>query len=173
VKHYQQNIETVQHSLQRATQEIRHIASGLRLPELEHLSLSEALERVIRDHERRTQSQVETTLKQLPQQVPLSLKVTLFRLLQEALSNAYRHGEGKAQKVLVQTIINSPSKLRVEISDEGPGFAIKETFSEGHLGLVGMRERVESLGGTFQVASHAGQGTKIIAQLPLTENFYE
>jgi signal transduction histidine kinase len=171
--HYQQNIETIQQSLKRATQEIRQIASGLRLPELEHLSLTDTLERVIRDHERRTQSQVQTTLTNLPQQVPLSLKVTLFRLLQEALSNAYRHGEGKAQKVLVQSITNSPSKLRVEISDEGPGFSLKQDSQESHLGLVGMRERVESLGGIFQMESNPGQGTKIIVQLPLTENLYE
>lgn len=170
--HYQQSIETVQQSLKRATQEVRHIAGGLRLPELESLSLTDTLERVIRDHERRTGSQVEARLEHLPERVPLPLKVTLFRLLQEALSNAYRHGEGKAQKVLVQPTTNSPTKLRVEISDEGPGFVVKQTRQEGHLGLVGMRERVESLGGTFQVESTSGQGTKVIALLPL-EGFYE
>jgi signal transduction histidine kinase len=109
--------------------------------------------------------------------VPLPLKVTLFRLLQEALSNAYRHGEGKAQKVLVQPMTNSLKRLHVEISDEGPGFVLVQSgkaqpSKEGHLGLVGMRERVESLGGTFQVESAPGRGTKVMAQLPL-EGFYE
>jgi signal transduction histidine kinase len=170
--HYGQSLETIQQSLTRATQEIRHIASGLRLPELGSLSLTDTLERVIRDHERRTQSHVETKLDHLPKQVPLPLKVTLFRLLQEALSNAYRHGEGRAQKVKVQLMTNSPSKLHLEISDEGPGFMLKETSQEGHLGLVGMRERVESLGGTFRVESAFGQGTKVIAELPLSESFY-
>ena len=171
--HYQDNLATVQTSLTRATQEIRHIASGLRLPELGSLSLADTLERVIRDHERRTGSQVETRLDELPKQVPLPLKVTLFRLLQEALSNAYRHGEGKAQKVNVRLITNSPSKLLVEISDEGPGFTPKEVSQEGHLGLLGMRERIESLGGTFRVESNLGQGAKVIATLPLSEDFYE
>jgi signal transduction histidine kinase len=171
--HYQQEVDTVQQSLKRATQEIRQIASGLRLPELEGLSFTDTLERVIRDHERRTGSRVEARLENLPSHVPLSLKVTLFRLLQEALSNAYRHGEGKAQKVSVRAHSNSPAKLHVEISDGGPGFVMRQDAQESHLGLVGMRERVESLGGTFQVESSPGQGTKVMVELPLTENFYE
>jgi signal transduction histidine kinase len=170
---YQKAVDMIQHSLTRATQEIRNIASGLRLPELEFLGFADMLERVIRDHERRTQSRVEVDFGQLPQQVPLPLKVTLFRLIQEALTNAYRHGEGKAQKVRVQMMSNSPSKLQIEISDQGPGFDPTQSQQHGHLGLMGMRERVESLGGSFQVESKVGQGTKVIVQFPLSEGFYE
>jgi signal transduction histidine kinase len=58
--------------------------------------------------------------------------------------------------------------LALEISDEGPGFVSQPaaTFN-GHLGLAGMRERVESLGGTFSVKSEIGKGTKVTARLAL------
>jgi two-component system NarL family sensor kinase len=58
--------------------------------------------------------------------------------------------------------------LLLEISDQGPGFALQPaTLMTGHLGLTGMRERVESLGGTFSVKSEIGQGTQVTARLPL------
>jgi signal transduction histidine kinase len=167
---YEKVVGTIQQSLNRATQEIRNIATGLRLPELEPLNLNATLERVIRDHERRTHSKVEVKFDTLPKQANVPLKVTLFRLVQEALTNACRHGEGKAQKVQVQS---TSTHLLVEISDEGPGFNVQEQQKSGHLGLMGMRERVESLGGTFEVISKLGRGTKVMAQLPLSEGFYE
>jgi signal transduction histidine kinase len=170
---YQKTLSTIEQSLQRATQEIRNIASGLRLPELEALNLEDILDRVIRDHQRRTQSHVDVAFNNLPKQIPLPLKVTLFRLIQEALTNAFKHGEGKGQRVSVQILSNSPSQLHVEISDQGPGFDQPLSNQQGHLGLIGMRERVESLGGTFEVESKLGQGTKIMAQLPLSEDIYE
>ncbi len=169
---YNKAIDTIHQSLNRATQEIRNIASGLRLPELESLSLLDTLGRVIRDHERRTQSQVSVETKNLPKQIPLPLKVTLFRLVQEALTNAFRHGGGNEQRVNIEMLSHGPSKLLIEISDRGPGFNIKN-LQEGRLGLMGMRERVESLGGSFEVQSSLGQGTKVIAQLPLSEDIYE
>ncbi len=163
-------IDTIQQSLTRATQEIRNIAAGLRLPELEPLSLRDTLERVVRDHERRTNSRVEVVLTDLPKIVNLPTKVTLFRFVQEALTNAYRHGEGKSQKVFVR---QDKHNLWVEVSDEGPGFDVTQQRSGTHLGLLGMRERIESVGGTFAVDSTLGQGTMLRAELPLSERPYE
>ena len=58
--------------------------------------------------------------------------------------------------------------LALEISDEGPGFISQPTATfNGHLGLAGMRERVESLGGTFSVKSEIGKGTQVTARLAL------
>lgn len=167
---YHKALDTIHQSLNRATQEIRNIASGLRLPELETLSPVDILERVIRDHERRTQSKVTIESKNLPKHLQVPLKVTLFRLIQEALTNAFRHGQGKEQKVKVDLL--GQGKLLVEISDQGPGFNPKG-LHEGRLGLMGMRERVESLGGTFEITSNPGQGTKVSVHLPLSEDLYE
>jgi signal transduction histidine kinase len=164
-------LEAVYHSLSKAAQDIRHISSGLRLPELEALSISETLDRVVRDFERRTRSFVEVKAGNLPRQVMLPIKVTLFRLIQEGLSNAHRHADGAAQQVFVQMMTRE--KLLVEVRGQGPGFDEKQPQQGANLGLLGMRERIESVGGTFAVHSHVGQGTTLRAEIPLNGELYE
>jgi signal transduction histidine kinase len=116
-------------------------------------------------NERRTGTKVATTLDALPDQAPLPVKITLYRFIQEALSNAYRHAGGVDQQVRVSCTADT---LHIEIADGGAGF-VGEPANNGveHLGLIGMRERVESLGGQFQVNSRPGQGTTVIADLAL------
>jgi signal transduction histidine kinase len=144
---------------------MRAIASDLRLPDLDGLSLAETVARVIRDHNRRTQSKVQVELRELPEQVMLPVKITVFRLIQEALNNAFRHGCKDSQRV---ELTRMQEILRLEVSDNGTGFTWNENLVDsGHLGLQGMRERVESLGGQFEVISSLGQGTKVIALVPL------
>ncbi|MGZ6316156.1 MAG: ATP-binding protein, partial [Anaerolineales bacterium] len=88
-----------------------------------------------------------------------------YRLVQEALNNAFKHAGGEGQRV---SAWGSEKCLCIEVSDRGPGFeAHQVTEVDEHLGLVGMRERVESLGGTFEIESKAGQGTKVRAALNL------
>ena len=153
-------------SLSKAMRETRAIATGLRLPDLEPLTLREVLERAVRDHQRRTESQVEVCITQLPEVVELPVKITAFRLVQEALTNAFRHGGGINQRVQLKS---EAHHLILEVSDGGSGFVYQtQPAQREHLGLAGMRERVESLGGTFRVASAPGQGTSITARLPLT-----
>ncbi|MBI5352301.1 MAG: sensor histidine kinase [Chloroflexi bacterium] len=150
-------------SLQSALKEMRSIATGLSLPQLSELGLTETVQRVVSAHERRTGTHVELILQPIPNSVALSLRITIYRLIQEALNNAYRHAGGIGQRVLVST---KDSQLVIMISDNGAGFDPRQTVSDNHLGLSGMRERVESLGGWFQIESHPGQGTTIIARLP-------
>lgn len=164
-------LESVYHSLGKAVQDIRHISSGLRLPELESLSITETLERVVRDHERRTRSFVEVKAGNLPRHVMLPIKVTLFRLVQEGLSNTHRHGEGAAQQVFVQLMTRE--KLLVEVRDQGSGLDARQRQQDANPGLLGMRERIESVGGTFAVHSHIGQGTTLRAEIPLNSELYE
>lgn len=160
------DLNTIQTSLEHALREIRTIAAGLRLPELDRLTLEETLTRVVRVHERRTESKVTLTLNDLPAQATLAVKITLFRFVQEALTNAYRHGHGLGQEVRVR---REAGHLIIEVSDQGPGFNWDQvTAQDGHLGLVGMRERVESLGGLFRVESGPGRGTTISARLAFT-----
>lgn len=164
--HHEAQVQTVQGSLERAAHELRSIARGLRLPELEPLTLRETVLRAVRDFERRSGSGVELELTALPETGPLALKITIFRLIQESLTNAYRHGGGCLQKVEASAV---GGELTLSIFDNGRGFTLPvEAFADpGGLGLVGMRERVESLGGLFTVATAPGQGTRVVARLPL------
>jgi signal transduction histidine kinase len=155
----------VQNSLQHALTEIRAISAGMGLPELENRTAVETVSRAVRTHEQRTGTHVAVKLDNLPSQLNLPVKITVYRVIQEALSNAFRHAGGAGQEVRVEA---TEQHLTVTVSDQGPGIAdVNHLERDEHLGLVGMRERLESLGGTFRIESQPGQGTHIIAQLPL------
>jgi signal transduction histidine kinase len=157
-------LTSIQTSLQNALKEMRSIAAGLSLPQLADLELNDTILRVVHSHERRTGTQVVLEMEIIPIQATLPLKITVYRLIQEALNNAWRHAGGVGQ--MVHVFIEN-NQLEVEISDKGPGIQIQQAASlTGRLGLSGMRERVESLGGTFKIESQPGQGTKIQASLP-------
>jgi len=159
-----ETLNTFQDSLQRALRDIRTISAGLRLPELEHLNLEQILTRVVRIHEKRTGATVPVDYNQLPEQLPLPVKITIYRIIQEGLSNGFRHGDKANQRVQV-TFCHGD--LNVVVTDDGPGFDAGVAVDEElHLGIAGMRERVESLGGVFSLESRRGMGTKIVADLP-------
>ena len=161
----QENLPAIQTSLQNAIREVRALASGLGLPQLEGLSVAELLEQVVNSHEHRTGSQVSLSTSGLPEQADLSVKITLYRIVQEALNNAFRHASGAGQVVSAKC---EAGRIQVEVSDQGPGFDVNQSIDwEQHLGLAGMRERVESLGGAFSVESSPNHGTRITASLPL------
>jgi signal transduction histidine kinase len=157
------DLEIVQSSMQRALGEIRALSAGLGVPQLSELTLPETLARAVRVHEARSGTTVALDLDGTPERASLPVKITLYRLVQEALVNAYRHAGGVGQRV---SLCYDVGQLHIEVADEGPGFHDDGPAEwDKHLGLVGMRERVESLGGNFRVESVPGQGTRIIADL--------
>jgi signal transduction histidine kinase len=160
-----EQLEAIQGSLQNALKDVRATASGLSLPQLSELTLSETVVRAVRAHERRTGTKVELSISDAPAQPPLPVKITAYRLVQEALSNAYRHAGGAGQAVRVA---QDRHFLTLEVSDEGSGFEPQMIDqANGHLGINGMRERVESLGGTFAIESRPGAGACVRARLPV------
>ena len=154
----------IQSSLQRALGEIRALSAGLGVPHLNSLTLRETMARVVRVHEGRTGTTVALDLDGTPERASLPVKITLYRLVQEALSNATRHAGGVGQAV---ALCYDAGRLHIEVSDAGPGFVDGGAAEwDKHLGLAGMRERVESLGGTLSLSSNGG-GTTVKARLPL------
>lgn len=97
---------------------------------------------------------------------PLPVKVALYRILQEALANAYRHA--KATEVRVRVSRRGPD-LVLEVADNGQGFdpqpILDNPAATNHLGLRGMRERVRTLGGAFHIMSSPGKGTTIRVEI--------
>jgi signal transduction histidine kinase len=168
-----EDVEAIESSLNHALQEVRAISCGLGLPQLGDLTLAETIARVIRAHERRAGTRVTLNLDGLPEQASLPVKITLYRVIQEALNNAYRHAGGINQQVRARC---EAYDLIVEVVDQGSGFdGAQVAGSDEHLGLIGMRERVESLGGLFRIESEPGYGTKVIVCLSLqaVEGSYE
>jgi signal transduction histidine kinase len=160
-----EEIGLIQSSLRRALQELRSTSSGNLLPELAGMTVGGAIDHVAGGHRRRHGADIEVVVEDLPEQAPLATKIALYRVIQEALSNTWRHASGSRVVVHVQ---GERDRIRIEIADEGPGFDLSaHNGPSERLGLVGMRERVESLGGTFRIESEPERGTRIFADLPL------
>lgn len=160
----------LQEALRAALEDLRSISRGLHVPEIEHLTITEAVHRAVRDFERTSNGSVSLAFQNVPDDAPLIEKIALFRLLQESLANGFRHGNGVNQCV---TIRGEGETLHVEVSDNGKGFNLETATGNGHLGLQGMRERIEILGGTFHVQTAPGHGTVISAVLPLANKEHE
>jgi signal transduction histidine kinase len=162
------DLDLIQGSLRRALRDVRGTSTGLLLPQLSQLTLAETVDHVARVHRRRTGLPLEVTVTNIPEEAPTVTKIALYRVIQEALTNGWRHANGAGQAVVVT---GEGDSLRIAVSDTGPGFDTATIDAGGeHLGLIGMRERVESLGGEFRVESTTGaaaSGTTVVAILPL------
>ncbi|MFN8515732.1 MAG: sensor histidine kinase [Chloroflexia bacterium] len=152
-----------------ALRDIRTISSGLLLPEIDHLPLPEVARRAVRDHERRSGTAVALEVDDAPQCAPPAVTIALFRTLQEALSNATRHGRGLGVRV---RLWQEEGQLCLTVGDRGPGIAAGAAQGEdgrARLGVAGMRERARLLGGSFALESAAGEGTTVRVRWPLHE----
>ena len=156
------DLDAVRSALEIGMADLRAICAGLQLPDLEALSASEVAARVVRDYERKTNAAVLGEETGTPGAVGLPIRITLFRVLQEMLANAYRHAGGVARVALRHGV----DHLQVEVADRGPGLTESVIASRRHGGLAGMRERVNALGGTFEVAPAPGGGTVVRVRLP-------
>jgi PAS domain S-box-containing protein len=98
------------------------------------------------------------------QRFPDAIETVAYRIVQEALTNVVRHAEVDEAQVMVNVV---PDRLRIHVTDEGEGFDPSGEKKRESMGLTGMRERVELVGGTLDVASAPGEGTRISATIPL------
>ncbi|HTV67252.1 MAG TPA: sensor histidine kinase [Rhizobiaceae bacterium] len=161
----EQEIAAIKTSLDEAMREIRSICNGLVLPHIEQVELPEILKVAVRAHEQRTQTAVALTVSDTPQVLSPSEKICVYRFVQEALNNGFRHGGGVGQKV---TQWSKDRNVIVEVADTGSGFDPKN-ISPKSLGLAGLRERVESLGGRFSVKT-SSRGTTVTMSLGMHEH---
>jgi signal transduction histidine kinase len=158
----EEDLVIIREALTETLQEIRSVSKGLAPPNIEGVTLHDALEMACRMHARRTGSPVKLELAELPANAPHTLKTCLYRFAQEGLNNATRHAQGKGQVVTASCKNNV---IEVTVADSGPG--LKDTgavFSQGGSGLIGMRDRIEALGGEFSVVSSPVHGTRLKAK---------
>ncbi len=139
---------------------VRHMALLLRPSMLDDLGLAAALRWQADQISKSTGVQIEM-VDALPHELPEEHKLCIFRVVQEALNNVCRHARASSVEI---ALLADEEKISVLIRDDGRGFRVRPA---GGLGLIGMQERVESLGGALTVNSEPGKGASIEACLPL------
>lgn len=149
-------------AIESALAEVRSLTRGLALPDLASLELAAVVERACSDHERKVGRHVARRLGPLPAAGSPALKIAVYRILQEALANAFRHAPDAPVSVHVAARDGS---LVVECADGGPGM---DPEREQGLGIRGMRERAELLGGRLEIHSAGEGGTLVSATLPVS-----
>jgi len=158
------DLEKMRRVLGDTMQEVRAISTGLSLPELAAATIDETIGLAIRRHEDLTGTKVIVSLSGLPARTSLKQKICTYRFVQEALSNALRHGQARTQVVEA----TGGSQISITVQDDGLGFAPEKLDGRG-LGLSGMRARVQALGGHLDLQSTPGQGTRVTASFGLEE----
>ncbi len=138
----------------------RRIIEDLRPSALSNLGLHAALEILTREFGERSGLQVEAKLEELP--LSDSAALAVYRLVQESLTNVLRHAQASRVDVSLQAL---PGAVQVMVQDDGRGFELQKVGA-GHHGLLGMRYRLEALGGRLDIESAPGQGTRLLARLP-------
>ncbi len=163
-------IDGIEAAVREAIQEIRNISRGVSLPDIDRRDLAEVIQGLVDAHAARTQSEVKLS-STLPadRDLPIAVKICVGRVVQEGLTNAWRHAEGKGQEVSVQEEGHS---LIVSVRDRGPGLPERvATSAEGSygLGLAGLAGRVESLGGLLTLGNRLDgrQGSELRMVLDL------
>lgn len=161
-------IDTLSESLSGQIAILRGFSQELRPPILATFGLEKALQAYIETFQQNHPDLViDFKAAGSGDQIPEAAQLAIYRIFQETLTNIHKHSQ--AANVVVRFTIEG-GNYRLEVHDDGAGFAPPEDWlgltSEGHLGLVGMRERAESVGGTLRIHSSPGQGTRIVVTMP-------
>jgi len=148
-------------------EQIRLLAQDLHPPALDAVGLNPALESYCRDFAERTGLSIDYLGLELPA-LPEAFNTCLYRFLQEALTNVVKHARAYHVRIALR---HDAETVNLSVEDDGQGFDRQVWLSVSGwpmgIGLLGMQERLESLGGRLEIASRPGQGTRLVAHLPV------
>jgi len=160
-----ENISGLKTEMDDLANDVHSLSHRLHSTRLHHLGLRSAIEELTKQISKQHQISINVSTFGRDDLLPPDVSLCLFRVTQEALNNAVRHGH--ARVIYIELNVDR-SEASLQISDSGIGFNI--SGSEGGIGLVSMRERLRMLGGEFSVQSREGQGTLITARVRFVES---
>jgi two-component system NarL family sensor kinase len=161
----QQAVQSALISARASLEEARRSVLDLRAAPLEGRALSEALAALVKASKRKTKPKITFDETDGSRPLPPRVEIGLYRVAQEALTNALRHA--RANCIIVQ-LITTPDRVQLSIEDDGRGFD-PARIPEGHYGLIGLHERVRLLGGQVELSSSPDAGTRLEVIVPLAE----
>jgi signal transduction histidine kinase len=138
-------------------EDIRRVVDRLGPSILDDMGLAAAVERYCDDFAERTGVEVEYHVD-CPARLESAVETACYRTVQEALTNVSRHAEATQVTLRLE---RRGERLALSVHDDGPGFDVAEALRGGRRGLIGMRERAELLGGSFELRSESGAGTSL------------
>jgi signal transduction histidine kinase len=165
-KGLQKKISSTQRLVEKSVDIVHRFARELRPTVLDDLGLIPALHSFMKSFARRTGVRTSLTAFAAVERLDTAKRTVLFRVAQEALNNVARHAQAGRVEVSIQKL---PDCICMKIKDDGKSFDVERTLHINggkRLGLLGMRERLEMVGGKFVVESSPGKGTTIQAQIP-------
>ena len=151
-------------SLNLTIRDLRSFIAGLGSEIVERTDLVGILAALADQFRLNTLTEVEIDLPEEAIEVPVAIRTELAQVAREALSNAARHAG--ASRVSITLAAEGVAGLRLEVLDNGRGFDPNLARGDGHLGMANMRNRALALGGSIDVESHRGAGTRIIVRVP-------
>jgi signal transduction histidine kinase len=162
----QKKISSTQRLVEKSVDIVHRFARELRPTVLDDLGLIPALHAFVKSFSKRTGIRVRLTVSAASEKLDSAKRTVLYRLAQEALTNVGKHAQASQVDVSIQKL---PDTICMKIKDNGKGFQVQRVFHakrNKRLGLLGMRERVEMVSGSFAIESALGKGTTIRAQIP-------
>ena len=157
-----ESVKRIAESAQHLSQMTRQMLHRLRPPALDSMGLEQALVSLCDNWQNSTQNLCEFKTSALPEGLNDYACVTVYRIVQEALTNVTRHANAK--HVRVQLTLDTQG-LNLNIEDDGQGMADTQAVHQG-FGLLGMQERVASVAGSMSISSKLGQGVRLAIQIP-------
>jgi signal transduction histidine kinase len=154
--------------LDRVEGQLRRLSRELRPTILDDLGLGPAVEWLAQGASERTG--VSITVDAPILRLPSAIETALYRIVQEAVTNAIRHAGARNMEIRVW---QEDAMVHAVVRDDGRGFDAEATMArrgDRGLGLLGMRERVDALGGRFVLRSAPGQGAEVAVVIPIVED---
>jgi PAS domain S-box-containing protein len=163
------SVAALRHTVDEVLENLHRLAMDLMPASLDHLGLEGALYQHIASF--REQTGLDVTFKVEgfeSMRLAPDLETALYRFVQEALTNGARHAGARHVWVFLR---RESSLVRITVQDDGVGFDAEAALRRGRLGLLGLRERTELLGGTMDIASRVGEGTTLTMEVPYGDSY--
>jgi signal transduction histidine kinase len=157
-------IDAMMESVNEALTSVKRISKEIRPPQLEALGLVGAMRWDIDQVEKKTGLKGIVTAELEDVEIKGQINTVLYRVFREALTNILRHAQ--AEKIFIR-LLQQHGSIILTIRDDGRGITKKELKGTTSLGLVGIRERIRMVGGTFTIEGKTGSGTMLSVEVPL------
>jgi PAS domain S-box-containing protein len=164
-------VADMEKTLHTVSENLHNVAMALRPASLDHLGLIPALRQHLNMVRERYKLKIDFKVEETQERLPANVETELYRIVQEALTNVVRHAHASEVQVTLTTLDH---KLTITIEDNGEGFDPEKVPHAGHLGLFGMSERAEMIGGQLVINSKPGSGTTLMVQvdyIPLVPDY--